>query len=411
MSIFWSHGFIFGVWATLIPILRDQLQILPGLLGMVLLSLTVGGLIAMRLAGWLIKNFSLTRVLGLSGLFGCFMLMALLLVHNSVQLAIVLFFIGCGMGLLDQLMNAQSLVIERRSGRKIVSSFHGMWSLGTLMGSGVGAFILHFSTVQVEIIFSALLAGGLIYFSSHYLLNPSPLPVEAISPKATELELTLQQSASSAALSLGSSSSESTFHSEGSSVLTTGRMDYCSLVLVALMMALAFAVEGSLLDWAGLYLKEFYHLSNSAAGLGFTSFALVMLIGRLSGDKVRSYFPDFTVLRLALLGVVILGIGLISSSVTFTILCFALTGLAICNAAPILFALAGRIGESHGIHGEVHSIGWAASLAYAGLAGIPPLLGLVGQYFTMAGIFIVVMVFCLLIFIGTFLLPSSYNSR
>ena len=104
----------------------------------------------------------------------------------------------------------------------------------------------------------------------------------------------------------------------------------------------------------------------------------------MCGDWVRARLGDRTVLAGVALGGGCLGLAVLSPVAWLAVLGFALTGLALCNAAPILFNVAGRIGADAGSAGSTRAVGGVVTLAYAGVMAAPPLLGLVAQQSSLA---------------------------
>ena len=58
-----------------------------------------------------------------------------LLAFNFPLLFAAFVLLGIGIGALDVSMNAHVVLVEERYGRPIVSSFHGLFSLGALIGA------------------------------------------------------------------------------------------------------------------------------------------------------------------------------------------------------------------------------------------------------------------------------------
>src|SRR5690606_24446201 len=66
----------------------------------------------------------------------------LLMASSGIQLAVALFIFGAAIGAVDVSMNAHAVLVQDRYGRNIMSSFHGMFSVGGLIGSiGLGLLI------------------------------------------------------------------------------------------------------------------------------------------------------------------------------------------------------------------------------------------------------------------------------
>ena len=63
------------------------------------------------------------------------------LAADMLSLMGALFVVGACNGGLDVAMNAQAALVEQRYARPIMSSFHGLWSIGGLVGAALGGLV------------------------------------------------------------------------------------------------------------------------------------------------------------------------------------------------------------------------------------------------------------------------------
>src|SRR3954452_666849 len=129
-TAFFIAGFGMAAWAPLVPFAKERLGIHDGALGTLLLCLGAGSIVAMPLAGFLTSRLGCRRVLIVAALVICATLPLLAQVSAVALLALVLFVFGAGMGAIDCTMNIQAIILERASGRTVMSGFHGLYSLG-----------------------------------------------------------------------------------------------------------------------------------------------------------------------------------------------------------------------------------------------------------------------------------------
>ena len=169
-------------------------------------------------------------------LLGCLMLPVAVLAPGAWQLGAALLLMGAGIGTVDLVMNAQAVQVEARMGRPVMSGLHGLWSFGALSGAGLGALLL---TLLPPAWQAAALTGGACV--AVLLVSGTMLPMQEDSrrrdPPAPRLLLRPV------------------------------------LVLTGAMMGMAFGIEGALLDWSAIFLREYHHVARAAAGLGYAAFA------------------------------------------------------------------------------------------------------------------------------------------
>src|SRR6478609_1164318 len=137
-------GFAFASWASRIPQVRDGLELSSAGLGLLLLAIAVGSLIALPLAGLIVHRFgSRLTVTAMAVLLGIGLLtVALGYLVGIVPVVIGLFLLGFANGAWDVAMNVQGASVEQHLGRSIMSRYHAGFSLGTVAGAGVGAVMV-----------------------------------------------------------------------------------------------------------------------------------------------------------------------------------------------------------------------------------------------------------------------------
>ncbi len=327
-----------------------------GTLGTVLLGAGIGALIAMPVASRVIPRYGSRLISTLCGVgFATALFLNVLMpIRWALLLALVLFGM-CGAGM-DVSMNAQAVLVESRSKRRILSSLHGLFSLGNVIGSfGISAaFARHVAPVTLAMSASLLLVIAVLASASGMLGD------DALG-KAGGTQLSRF---SPRLLSLG------------------------ALVIAAMI------CEGGTADWSGLYLRNVRHLGPGWAGVGFGVFASLMLAGRFLGDQVVSRLGEVRTVRLGCLlaagGALLVVFG---PGTGGALLGFALFGAGLANSSPVLYRAAGRM---PGIPAGV-GLATAVGMGYTGLLAGPPMLGGVGQSLGIGAIFLVMAGLCVML--------------
>ena len=345
------HGGLLGVWATQIPLVKERLRLDTAVLGFALICSALGGIAAMQGASLLMRRFGGLGLLRVTMLLACLTLPAVVVSGSVWMLGAGLLVFGAGYGLVDLVMNAQAVQVELLRGRPIMSRLHGMWSLGALCGAALGSLLLALvPPIWQMALLSATALGCVLAVSGSMLPMSETAPAPMGDTTRTQRTPRIR-----------------------------GLMWRKPLLLTGAMMAIAFSVEGALLDWGAIFLRETRHLPGSEAGLGYAAFAGSMLLGRLSGDRARARWGDRRVLQGATLAGVFLAFAVLVPDPWVAIAGFALTGTMLCNVAPILFNLAGRFGDAAGPGGATQAVASVVSLGYAGVMAAPPLFGVVAR--------------------------------
>ena len=333
---FFIAGFGIAAWAPLVPYAKARAGLDEGTLGLLLLSLGVGSILAMPLAGVLATRFGCRRVLSGGTLLICLALSLLAMVSMVPVLIAALFLFGAGLGTVDSTTNLQAVIVERASGKTMMSGFHGMFSLGGIVGAG-GV--------------SALLGLGI-----------SPQGAMAV---VIVMLLAALFKAAPHLLTYGSESTGPAFAVPHGIVLFIGGM--CFIVFLA---------EGAALDWSAVFLAQERGIDTAYAGLGYAAFALTMTIGRLTGDRI--------VRRLGATRVIVFG-GLTAAAGLFlatfapsweaALVGYALLGVGCSNIVPVLYTAVGK----QTVMPESIAVPAITTLGYAGILAGPAVIGFVAH--------------------------------
>lgn len=334
-GFFFLNGAAIGSWAAHIPFAKDRLGISTSTLGLCLLAMAAGALIAMPIAGQLLNRRSSAGMVRIGALVEPLLLMLPLYAPSPLTLGLALLILGLANGLLDVSMNAHGAAIERSLHRPTMSSLHGAWSVGGLVGAGLAAI------------------GNALGADPHAQLVAIGLGLLAL--------------AIACGPRLGSVSAQTTSGGGGGLVLPNRR----ALLLGALAAALMLA-EGAMIDWSALYLRRDLALSASVAAAGYAAFAAGMALGRLTGDRLNETLGAARLLRggSALAAVVLGGLLAIAQPVV-ALPALVLLGFAVANGVPLLFSAAGRL---PGI-APAPALAAVSTTGYGGLLLGPPLVG------------------------------------
>jgi len=344
-TVFLLNGAGIGVWAAHVPLVQARAGIDTGVLGFLLLTIAGGAISAMPLSGWMAGRWGTRAVVVGSGLLFALMSAVLMNVAGLVPLFLAAYVFGASNGVLDVAMNANASEVEAARGIPTMSSFHGFYSLGGLIGAALGGLLIGAGLgdgrgalmVGVAIFAAVLACGG-------RLLAVPPAP--HATPHSSHFALPRGQ-----ALFLG------------------------------LLALLCFAIEGALVDWSALLLKERTQVDAATATLGYSAFSVTMAACRFAGDRLVLRFGPLRVMTVGGLGMFAgLMIAVTSTHFMLSALGFALIGLAAANVVPLIFAAAARMpGMSAG-----GGLATVATLGYAGLLMAPPLLGAIAAHTNIA---------------------------
>ncbi len=332
---FFIAGLITSSWAPLVPFAQARTGLDAGGLGLILLCLGGGAILGMPLSGALAARWGCRAVVTVSALAVAFLLPFLAVVTPWWLLGGVLLAFGLAMGVMDCTMNLQAVMVERSSGRVMMSGFHGLYSLGGVAGSGISSFLLILGMTPVWCALTASLASvGLLV-----LARPGLLP------------------------------RQDSHDQDGGGPLFA--IPHGMVLAIGAACFILFLTEGAVLDWSAVFMTRLDGVDAGRAGLAYAAFSITMTAGRLAGDRVvRSLGPIRVLVVGATLAAMGLGLALLSPHWLLALSGFALVGAGCSNLVPVLFSAIGkqRTMPEHLAVPAVSTLGYAGILA--GPAGI-----------------------------------------
>ncbi|AVX38502.1 MFS transporter [Yersinia enterocolitica] len=369
-AIFFVAGFAMGLWASLVPYAQKRLNFDAGSLGMLLLCLGTGSLLAMLFSGKLIGRFGCKKIMLLGIALTCFFLPTLAFIDQFPLMALCLFFFGAGIGLVDVAVNVQGSMVEQSSDKPLMSGFHCLFSVGSIAGAGGGAILFTIGLMPLTVTFISI---AVIVIITSVVLNDL--------------------------IPFGD-------HKEPSETVTTKPRPNFRLYFMALMCMICFMAEGAVLDWGGVFLTNDRGLDVAHAGWGFAIFGGAMSVMRFTGDKVVSLLGRKHVLIISsIFAMVGYAIAVIFPDWRFTLLGFALVGVGAANIVPVLITLASQ----EKVMPVNMSVAMVATMGYFGVLGGPALIGFIAHLTDLYIAFSIVSLTFLIIAIGAFKLKYTHD--
>ncbi len=339
-AFFFIGGFGTATWAPLVPLLRERLMVGDDVLGMLLLCIGVGSLLAMPLSGALAMRLGCRRVvMTASILFAAILLLVSCVDALSLAVPIVLIF-GAVMGCIDVVVNIVAVLVEKGIGRRIMSGMHAFWSLGGFAGAGlygVWVGLLGLTPFQSTAIAAGLILLLTVVFGRHLI----------------------------------------PYGGGGGALLALPRG---IIVFVGMTAFIAFLSEGAVMDWGGVYLTTVRGMDLALAGTGYSVFSAAMLTMRFLGDRV--------VQRIGALFVAVGGALLAFGGILLVMFApvdallyvgFFAIGIGSANIVPVFFSLMGR----QNVMPVSAAVSAVSTMGYLGILAGPAAIGFVSSFTTL----------------------------
>ena len=334
---FFVAGFAVSCWAPLVPYAKDRLAVDERMLGILLLCLGLGSLVAMSFTGMFTARFGARPVIITSILGLCATLPFLALAATPITLGVTLLFFGASLGLLDVAVNIHAVEVERGAGEPLMSGFHAQYSLGGFAGAMFITLLLSAGLSP----FGCVAIGSLLMLAMVWVAAPRLLRTKA---------------------------------AEGDAHFALPR----GVVLVlALLAAICFLAEGAVLDWSALLITDNGLVAVERGGIGFVLFSIAMTVSRFTGDALTARIGDRPTLvwggLVAMAGYVVV---LTAPVAVIAMTGFVLLGLGAANIVPVLFRRAGR----QTVMPTGLAIAAVTTLGYAGILLGPAAIGFLAKH-------------------------------
>jgi MFS family permease len=138
-ATFIAHGLVFSSWAAHIPHVKAELGLSDAAPGTALFGAPLGSVVATLGSHWALRRWGSHRLIPVLVAAYAAAGTTVGLAGSAAALFVALALWGSFQGALDVAMNTQAGMVERAARAPIMARFHGMWSVGTLVGAVVGA--------------------------------------------------------------------------------------------------------------------------------------------------------------------------------------------------------------------------------------------------------------------------------
>ena len=339
------NGFAAGSFVARIPDFKRILEISNGTLGGSLLFVSIGVFLALRPAGKRAAKYGSQPVIfwATLALSGALVLVGLLLSLQWFWFSLFLF--GFALATQDVAMNAHAVVVEQRAGRRLMSAFHGMFSVGTLFGGILGGL---FSQWEVTPLQQASVLAIVVFIIAN-VIKPLFLPADTDK------------------------------HDFSSGPRARHPFIFWILGFFGLFAAIS---EGAAGDWGGVLARDAFGATPFISTLPYIVFCTAMIIGRFSGDYLAHRFGASLVIAA---GGIISGtgltVGLIVGGIPAIMVSWFLLGIGLSVVIPLMFSAAGTLASKKyaGVIAPSEAVAKVSGVSYFGFVIGPPLIGFIAD--------------------------------
>lgn len=348
--LFLVNGFLIGNWAPKIPLLMNRLEIGETVMGLLILAFGIGSVTMMPVIGALTARYGSAPVLRVVSVIVLPILLIITVLPQLWMVAIVVVLFGGFVGGMDVAMNANAVAVEKAMGKAIMSSCHGFWSLGGLIGAATGGLLIGtLGEVGHAIAFTIVATIGILLVLPWIVRDNTTAGTRAQTPLA----------------------------------LPRSPLPY----LVGIMALFCMLPEGVVLDWSAHFLQKELNATIELAALGYAAFSGTMAIMRFLGDHIRNRLGAVTTLRIcAVIAMIGMSLGAMAPTAELAIAGFAFAGIGISNMVPIAFSAAGNLpGIPPGIGLSIVTV-----TGYSGILLAPSFIGFAAEHVGFSPVILVV---------------------
>ncbi|MBU3822375.1 MFS transporter [Flavobacteriaceae bacterium XHP0103] len=358
-AYFFLSGICFSTWASRIPTIKTFFNLNEAELGTILLAMPITSIIGLPISGWLVSRFDSRLPLVVSFVFFSFALAGIGYATTTFTLVLAICMFSFFMRILNISMNTQSITLQNKYEKRVVGSFHGLWSTGGLTGVAFSTVMVRYDiSIQIHLLIISIITLIVALMAFKFTLKNDKSP--------------------------------------SGNKLIFGKPDTFILYL-GFIIFFAALCEGGMFDWSGVYFKEV--VKEDVFTYGYLTFMASMALSRFFSDR---FSQAIGLHKTYILSAVLIAAGILIA-VLFpyfwsALFGFCLVGFGTAPVFPMTFSLAGT--------SKKYSAGMAISIisTYATIGFLigPPFIGYLAHAFGLQRSFIV------FIITGLMFIPLSY---
>jgi MFS family permease len=359
---FFINGFVYANWVARLPRIQEIHHADNGVIGLVLLVMSLGAVVAMPFTGWMIIRNGSRRITLAAVVLYSAIVAVIPFMPNIYALGVLYFCMGVVTGMLDVAMNAQAVMVEHLYKKPIMTSFHAFFSIGMALGAWNGALLTELHVDLFDHLLMVAIASliGTIWIGRNLIHDK---------PDATE-------------------------HADG----PLFRLPNAALLSIGIIAFCCMMGEGAMSDWSVNYMENVVKSSKSLAPIALSAFATAMTAGRLLGDAVRAKVGDKKLIVWGgLLSTIGLMLALMLPYAYTAITGFFLVGLGLSTIVPIAYSIAG---STKSLPSGV-GLAMVTTVGYSGFLFGPPVIGFLADWSSLRfSLAVVVMLFVIMTILG-----------
>ena len=337
-AYYFVPGVVFSSWASRIPDVKHMLHLSNGQLGSVLFAIPIGQVVMMAFSGILVSKFGSKKMVLLAEVLYAAVLFAIGCSNNVFHLIVGLVGFGMMANLMNIATNTQACLVEKMYGRNIMSSFHGLWSLGGFVGGIVGAVFAN-TILPIQAHFGAIMVMCFLILAlgfKHLVNDATAKAEEENVPKFS-------------------------FKTIDPVLFLLGLMGFAGMFC-----------EGTVYDWSGVYFSTVVKPDEAFIRAGYVAGMGAMTLGRFIADGFVTKYGPSRVLKTCG-GLIVTGLWLAAALpyLAPATLGFLLVGFGISSSVPICYSIAGKLGT---IKASI-AITIVSSISFFGFLVGPPVIG------------------------------------
>lgn len=357
---FFLSGICFATWASRIPTIKTFFNLNDAQLGTILIAMPVSSLIGLPISGWLVSKFDSRIPLIFAFTFFSISLASIGFATSTFALVCSISGFAFCLRILNISINTQSITLQKKYEKRVVGAFHGLWSLGGVVGVGISTLMVTLEIpIQMHMLSIAVfgLLVALLTFKFTVKNDKSP---------------------------------------SGNKLIISKPDPY--IMSLGILIFFGAVCEGGMFDWSGVFFKEVLH--EEVFTYGYLIFMTTMALSRFFSDKLVNVIG---ILKTYILSGLLIAVGILMAVVFKTfwmaLAGFFLVGFGTAAIFPVTMSLAGT--------SKKYSPGMAISIittyAILGMLIGPPLIGYLAHAFNLENAFF------LFVFIGILFIPVAFK--